>query len=388
MENEFEIKKLQARLARLETITDVSHYISSSLTTAEIRKKVMESSSGVLNSETATLYLYDQKTTELVFETVLGAAGAHLSQMRIPSNDRSIAGSCALHRKPEIINNVEKDPRHFKKADQTTKFTTRNMMVAPVIFRDNLYGVLQVINKKDAFFTQDDLDLLIGVSDIVAIALENARLYETLKNQFTQTIEAMAYSIEKRDKYTGGHTKRVTFFSVSIAREMGLSPQELEDLRLSSILHDIGKIGVEDKILNKPAPLTKEEFEVMKTHAEIGYQILAHVETMEKLLGGIRYHHERYDGKGYPLALKETDIPLFARIIAVADTFDAMVSHRPYRNGLPPKVAYDEIVNHAGTQFDPMIVKAFESAFVTADFPKFVVEAIGPAPFKVIKEAA
>jgi HD-GYP domain-containing protein (c-di-GMP phosphodiesterase class II) len=144
---------------------------------------------------------------------------------------------------------------------------------------------------------------------------------------------------------------------------MNLTAEELERIRLGAVLHDVGKIGVEDKILKKQAPLDQDEWKVMQTHPDQGYDIMSRVEGLKDVIGGMRYHHERWDGKGYPFGLKGEEIPFIARIIAVADTYDAMVSTRPYRKGLDPKIAYDEIVKHSGTQFDPTVVEAFIEAF-------------------------
>jgi HD-GYP domain-containing protein (c-di-GMP phosphodiesterase class II) len=132
---------------------------------------------------------------------------------------------------------------------------------------------------------------------------------------------------------------------------------------LAAVLHDIGKIGIEDKILKKRAPLTEDEFKVMKEHPALGYEILGHIESLSVVVDGMRFHHERPDGKGYPFGLKGDEIPLIASIISVADTFDAMISNRPYRKGLPPMVAWDEIVSNRGTQFCARVVDAFDRAF-------------------------
>jgi HD-GYP domain-containing protein (c-di-GMP phosphodiesterase class II) len=144
---------------------------------------------------------------------------------------------------------------------------------------------------------------------------------------------------------------------------MDLTPEQLERVKLGAILHDIGKIGIEDNILKKEAPLTADEWKVMQQHPEIGYDILDNVTSLKDVVGAMKYHHERWDGKGYPLGLKGEEIPMVARVVSVADTYDAMVSTRPYRKGLDPKIAYDEIVKYRGTQFDPVVVDAFVEAF-------------------------
>lgn len=172
-----------------------------------------------------------------------------------------------------------------------------------------------------------------------------------------------AEAIERKDPYTAGHARRVTGFSLLLGTELGLSKQELADLWLAAALHDVGKIFVSDSILHKPGPLTLEEAAVMKTHPAAGARILAGVRGPVKAMGGIRHHHERYDGRGYPDGLRGDEIPLLARIIAVADTYDAMTSHRAYREALPPQQADREIAGCAGTQLCPTVVRAFQSLF-------------------------
>jgi len=181
--------------------------------------------------------------------------------------------------------------------------------------------------------------------------------------QFIQVVEALADTISKKDSYTGGHTKRVAHFAKMIGTEMGLTWEDMNDLKLSAVLHDIGKIGIEDAILKKSTALTDEEFKVMRDHPRLGYEILKNVESLSEVVDGMRFHHERPDGKGYPYGLKGDEIPVIAMIISVADTFDAMISTRPYRKGLPPMVAFQEIIDNSGTQFSEFVVDAFSRWF-------------------------
>jgi len=240
----------------------------------------------------------------------------------------------------------------------------------PVKIKGRVIGVLQAINKQSGrgvscqdAFDKGDLKLFQLFSNQVAIALDNARLYEEIRDTFHATSGALAEAIEKRDPYTGGHTKRVLEYCLAIARELKLGPDELEMIKLSAVLHDIGKIGVEDRILRKEAPLDESEAEQMKLHPQFGAEIMKHVPQLEGVVPGMLYHHERVDGLGYPDGLKSTEIPLVARIIAVADTFDAMTTTRPYRKGLPAETALAELRKFSNIQFDAAIVEAFFRAF-------------------------
>jgi len=264
---------------------------------------------------------------------------------------------------PLLLQDVRKDPRFYKSADQKTEFVTRDMVCVPVKVKDKVIGVLQAINRAEGVFTEDDVELFQLFSNQVAIALDNARLYEEIRETFFATAEALAEAIEKRDPYTGGHTKRVVNYCLVAAKYMNLTPEELEILKLSAILHDVGKIGVEDRILRKPGNLDDEEAKIMKMHPLLGAEIMRHIRQLKDLIPGMLHHHERPDGKGYPEGLKGRDIPIVARIISAADTYDAMTTNRPYRKGLSHKTAIDEIKKEAGAQFDKEVAEAFVKAF-------------------------
>ena len=179
---------------------------------------------------------------------------------------------------------------------------------------------------------------------------------------FLGTVKALAEAIDGKDPYTRGHSERVKMYSVLMAEHMGLSQEEIEDIQVAALLHDVGKIGIEDRILKKPAALTEEEYTIMKTHPEKGAKIMAEIPQMKKYVPGMYYHHECMDGRGYPLGLKGDQIPLMARIISVADTFDAMTTNRPYQRAMTPEVAVQKIWSFAGTRYDPSVVAALESA--------------------------
>lgn len=258
----------------------------------------------------------------------------------------------------------------------------------PSFYRNELLGVLILGDKKSGdFFSQDDLNLFAALADESAIALKNSQLYFEIDKKaselealykrehklFMHASVAFAAAIDARDPYTHGHSERVTNFSLAILDSMGAVPEIDENplfrqrLQIAAVLHDIGKIGVPDDILHKPSKLNDKEWEAMKKHPAIGADIIIHIKGLRDLIGGIRHHHERYDGTGYPDGLRSDEIPFMAKIIAVADTFDAMTSDRPYRKGMPVKVAKEEIQRNAALQFDPYIVAAFLKAFEKGD---------------------
>lgn len=233
------------------------------------------------------------------------------------------------------------------------------MVCAPLKTKDKVIGVLQTINKKNGLFDKEDCPVLLALANEVAIAVENGNRYRELRDAFVGTAHAIAETIEKRAPYTGGHTNRVKQYSFVIGKMLGLSGKENEELTLAAILHDIGKIGVRDSILMKNGRLDKEEAAAMERHAEFGSEILEHVRQLKRVVPGVRGHHERYDGTGYPDCLRGEDIPIIARIIAVADTFDAMTTDRRYRKGLSVSTAVGELRKYSGTQFDGVVVETF-----------------------------
>jgi HD-GYP domain-containing protein (c-di-GMP phosphodiesterase class II) len=368
---------MQEKVQQLESMSEFSALLNSALDTSIVREKALEATCKLLRCETASLFLVDRNKAELYWETALGEIGKELQRtVRLPINNRSIAGYVAMTGESAVVNDIENDPRHFKAATKKAgAFVTRNMVCVPLRIRGETIGVLQALNKvssisdartpikSQALFHDEDRKLLEALSHQVSIAVENSRLYENLKKSFFETVEAMAEAIEKKDHYTGGHTKRVVHYSLCISKYLNLTAEELERVRLGALLHDVGKIGIEDKILKKQSPLDDDEWTIMQKHPGLGFDIMSRVESLKDVIGGMHFHHERWDGKGYPRGLKGEQIPRIARIIAVADAYDAMVSTRPYRKGMDPKIAYDEIVKNRGTQFEPEVVDAFIEAF-------------------------
>lgn len=198
-----------------------------------------------------------------------------------------------------------------------------------------------------------------SVCGLLGAFLENADLYEEQRLSFIGTIRAMSGALDAKDRYTRGHSDRVAYLSAETARVLGLSDEEVERVRIAGIVHDVGKIGVPESVLCKPGRLTDEEFEKIKKHPEIGFRILEGIPGLQDILPGVLHHHERYDGRGYPHGLAGEDVPLLARIIGVADTFDAMSSNRAYRSKMSREVVLAEIAKCSGTQFDPAVAEAF-----------------------------
>jgi putative nucleotidyltransferase with HDIG domain len=221
-------------------------------------------------------------------------------------------------------------------------------------------GVLQLDRGPTQIpFDEDDFYLADAIAASVAIGIESAQLVEEQRDQFAQTVASLARAVEVRDYSTGNHTRRVTDYALLLADELKLTPQERYQIQVGTPLHDIGKIGIDDAILRKPDRLTTGEYENMKQHTVKGAAILQSIDALRSMIPIVRHHHERWDGTGYPDGLARDQIAITARIVAVADAFDAMTSDRPYRKALDPEQAFAELLANSGTHFDPACVEAF-----------------------------
>ena len=357
------LKRIEEKVKRLALLSQLSQILNSTLDPKEIRRRAMEAATRLMKAEVGSLLLVHEEKRYLYFEVALGEREEDIKTISLNFGE-GIAGWVAQHGKPLIVNSPEKDRRFFKGVDKRLGFKTRNIICVPVKVKEKTIGVLEAINKKGkGRFNKEDLSLLTSLADQVAIALDNSRLYQELEEMFFQTAESLADAIEKRDSHTGGHTQRVTLYSQAIAKYLRLTPLERKWLKITSVLHDIGKIGIEDDILKKPKPLSPEEFHIIKRHSNMGVEIIEHIRQLREIIPGVKYHHEQVDGKGYPDGLRGEDIPILAKIVAVADTYDAMTTDRPYRKAKDKKMAIDELKRCSGTQLDKKVVEAFIQAY-------------------------
>jgi HD-GYP domain-containing protein (c-di-GMP phosphodiesterase class II) len=354
------------RLAEYETLMEIGVELASTLDLQRVLNIALRKAEEVCRAETSSIWELDEERQELFFRIVRGSAAQEIRNLRVPVGE-GIVGSVVRSGRAERINDVAADGRW--RGDAGNSFETRAILAVPLIARGRAIGVLQLLNPVGRQgFTEDDQRRMQLFAGPLANALENARLYAAQKRQFVDIVTTLAEAIEKRDPYTGGHVRRVVGYSLLLAGEMDLGEEELERIHLAATLHDVGKIAVPDGVLNKPAPLDAKEQEVMRQHTVDGAEIVAPLRELRGVLPGVRSHHERLDGRGYPDGLEGDEIPAVPRIIAVADTYDAMTSSRPYRRALPAETAASEISRGAGTQFCPRVVAAFERLFARGGF--------------------
>ncbi len=236
----------------------------------------------------------------------------------------------------------------------------QSYIVFPLKTPKKSLGALNLIRVQDSIsFSNVELEITNVLASQASISIENARLYQNIRDNYLKTIRGFALAVEAKDKYTLGHSENVMKYTVVLARHLNLSDGEIEQIKYAGLLHDVGKIGVDEAILNKPGKLSIKEFEQIKQHPDLGCRILSDVPFFDSLIPLIRHHHEYFNGQGYPDGLAKEEIPFGARILSVTDAFEAMTSNRPYRKAMPNEVAYEILSKEKDNQFDPTVVEAF-----------------------------
>jgi HD-GYP domain-containing protein (c-di-GMP phosphodiesterase class II) len=272
---------------------------------------------------------------------------------------QSLAQRCVSRGESILCHRVEEDPE-LALAKSIAEGTMASVLCVLLRTPRKTLGVLHLDRSPwQKPFTLEELRLADGLAAHVSAGIECAQLLRKQRDLFLDTITILAQAVELRDEYTGGHTFRVSAYSILLAEQLQMAPGDIDLIRIGTPLHDIGKIGIDDAILRKPDRLTPEEFEAMKLHTVKGAEIIDTIPDLKPIKPIVRHHHERWDGKGYPDALSGEQISPLARVVALADAFDAMTSDRPYRKGMAPAVAFTEIEKQAGRQFDPTFAGAF-----------------------------
>ncbi len=361
---------LQDKVTKLEAINEASRILASRRQSGEFLDMTMKILVRMLRFDRAILMMIDQKGEELVYLASTGGDPGlveSMKQYRVPmSREHNLMVRVVKTGEPMLVSDVEAaglNPANFILA----RFHPHSFCLCPLTTTDA--GVIGVLGADRTTVKEDinatDLDYLNTFANTIAVSLRRARLDEELKDSYESSLRALVRALEEKDAYTKDHSYRVAALAAMIGAEMGLDAGEQERLRTAGYLHDIGKIGVPEAIINSPKPLSKNEVRLIQQHTEKGVEIIEPIPFLRAHLDLIRHHHERHDGTGYPDGLKGEEIPLGARIIAVADTYDAMTSDRPYRQGLTKVQAMVAIQKEAGLQFSPEVVRAFLKVFET-----------------------
>lgn len=334
-------KELADEVLHLTMVTDAGLAVTSTLHVKEVLEIITEKIVQALSCEVGAILLLDPQSKVLTIEAFHGI-GREMAERTKLKMGEGISGWVAQHEEQVLVDDVDKDPRFAKRSSE--RYYTGSLLSVALKARGEVLGVLNV-NKKERgeVFSKEDLNLLNGLAPQASVAIHNARLYDRVNKTYMNSMRALALAIDEKDHYTRTHSENVTAYAVAIAREMNLSGNEVEEIGQASQLHDLGKIGVHDYILNKPGKLTEEEWEEIKLHSLKGAEILEPLDFLKGVIELVKQHHERYDGKGYPNGQSGKNIRLGARIMAVADAYDAMISERPYRKALSKDEAINEL---------------------------------------------
>ncbi|MFA4980963.1 MAG: HD domain-containing phosphohydrolase [Candidatus Omnitrophota bacterium] len=355
------------RYESMKILLDVSRIVGSSLDMDKVSDLVLKESIKALGADHASLFLADESRAHLMLARAEGFSADEIDNIKLMGSWEVINGQLVRKKKSLIVNDVRRSSIFKDKMlpFMREKIPVQSFLAVPLKKDGIIVGSLIASNRKRPghLFTKKDEELLAALSNHIAIALLNARLYQSLKNLFLSTTKSLVRAIDAKDQYTSGHSERVMKYSYALGKALKLAGEELENLKLSSLLHDVGKIGIRENVLSKPSKLSAFERTHIKHHPLIGVKIVEGIDAAHKIVRGILEHHERFDGSGYPNGLKGRAISLQGRIIAVADTFDALTTNRPYQRGYTRKEALFEIKRGSSTQFDPKLVKAFMLSF-------------------------
>lgn len=342
--------ELEKSVEHLKKINEIGRMLSSIVEIEELKRIIVRTTADLMRARKVVLHLRQAQKPDVAIRFIHGAGIENLAS---PEDVPFPADSSLMHHgKPFFVT--------ADATDEGTPMALRDTVCSPLILKGKVIGTMLLEGKTDSsHFTESELELLTVISHQTLVSVENAWLYERLKSNYFSTIQSLVAALEANDRYTSGHSDRVRILSLELGKYVGLDFRELETLEHASILHDIGKIGIDNVILQKQGKLTNREYKLIQTHPQIGNEILGPIGTLEDVRQIILQHHERYDGRGYPFGLKGEEISLKSRILSVVDTFDAMMTERPYRKAFALDKVHEELLANVGTQFDPHVVNAF-----------------------------
>ncbi|MEW5692865.1 MAG: GAF domain-containing protein [Candidatus Hydrogenedentota bacterium] len=351
---------LERNIESLTTLFEIGKIINSSPSLEETLALILSKTVGLVNADNGSIMLVDEENGVLRLMAKFGKREKEMTKDLVLRIGEGIAGWVAKTGRARITEDVSKDPMYYKQ--NILENLNFSMISLPLKVNDKIIGVLNIEkNKRSGSFNRDDLNILGSLADHAAIAVEKSKNIQDSIKLFDQTVGALAAAIDAKDSYTFGHTERVRILAEMIAKKLNLSEREIKAIGRAALLHDIGKIGIPEKILLKPGKLVDKEMEQIKEHSILGAGILEPIKQIRYEAELILHHHEHFDGKGYPDGLKQDEIPIGSRIILVADTYDSITTDRPYRTAQPEEYAISEIKHYSGSQFDPLVVGAFLS---------------------------
>ena len=367
--SELEQKNLNLGQAveRLSTIYKIGLAINSTMDIDRLFNLIVRTTTTTLRASIGYIILYDAHNNCLNVTNLIGSGKLLAPKTAIPMKESSVSTWVIKNRQPILISDIKQTPQFDRFSD--LGYERKSLICAPLMVKNEIIGTISVVNKlDDSQFSSDEMEMLSTIAAQAAIAIKNATLYDEQQQTYLNTIQALVSAIEASDSYTKGHSERVTRYCLEIGRRLNLSIDRMQILERAAILHDIGKIGIDLSLLHKEGKLTPKDIKELQQHPVIGMHILEPIEFLHDVRVCIGQHHERFDGMGYPNRIKKDEQLIEARILAIADSFDAMTSDRPYRKALPLDSAISELIENAGTQFDPAIVKVFSQVIEDGSF--------------------
>lgn len=359
LENACLYRQLKKRAAMLERLIEVGQAVSARLEIDAVVQSALTNVRDVLGGGSCVLRLLDKSTGELVLKGSLGMSPELRTRVTRVSPQGTVLGKVLQTGEPVVIEDL--DATGLSMSLPYSSPEMRAVAVVPIRLFGKVVGTLKVYSPVPRRWSNEDLGYLQTVANQTGLAIENARLYSSLREYYWSVVQSLAAALEARDTYTRGHSMRVARWSRICARILGLNDQEQQQAYLAGLLHDVGKIGVRESVLLKPGALDEEEKREVREHPSVGAKILEPAGFPHSVIAAVRHHHEDFCGYGYPWGLVGEEIPILARIIRVADAYDAMTSARSYRGSLSVNHARDELLRGAGQQFDPRVVEAFLS---------------------------
>ena len=360
---------LASAVHRLSSLYKMGLAVNSTMDLHQLFNLLLHKAISSLNGSIGYILLLDKNSDTLRIGDAVGLNNPDFDRaMTIELTRGGVSNWVIENREPILIRKIE-DSRDFSRMSRLG-FARETIICAPLFVHDEIFGTLTIANRPDgATFKDEDLEMLSTIAAQASVAIKNARLYEEQQTTYLNTVHALVSAIEASDPYTRGHSERVTRLSLALGRKLDLPESSFKDLEQAAILHDIGKIGIDDSLLHKVDELSLNDIDRLRQHPIIGMRILEPIQFMTRVREIIGQHHERFDGQGYPLGLSGEKLLFEARILAVADSYDAMTSDRPYRKALPREVAMKELEQHTGTQFDPRVVAAFTELINSGSLP-------------------
>ena len=363
-------KSVSPKTTKLELLQKIWSRIKPEEKEDKIVSIYMRMVNNSVSASACIMLLLDENNNELYFKLGNGQGAQKYKRLHI-GRKSDIAEWIIQNGKPVVVGNEEKNARFYRRMEDATGFKTKAVIGVPIIIDGKVKGVIEALNKKDGgYFTNDDLHSMINIAETAGITIKNTRLSATLLHSYQCTVKALVSLADAKETSGGGHSKRVSEYALMGANELPLTEMQKQDIEWAGFLHDIGKLSISDEVLNKAGPLNKSEWEMIRRHPLVGYNMLKDIPFLKDSALLILHHHERYDGGGYPHGIAGEEIPMGARLIAIADAFDYMTTEHMHRKALTGQQAFNELSKNINTQFCPVVMKAFNKGFIRARFVK------------------